>query len=155
MDDGVTEPVWREHDFGSLGLRELYAILAARSEVFVVEQDCVFLDIDGRDDNAWHLTGWSPDGKLWAYARILGPGGQGPEPSIGRVLTTRIARGRGLGWPLMHRAMDLCRRLHGPGPVRVAAQQRLRDFYASLGFEAVGDPYDEDGILHQDMIREG
>lgn len=144
---------WREREFDALTRHELYAILAARSEAFVVEQECVFLDIDGRDDNAWHLAGWSAEGELRAYARILGPDGRETEPSIGRVLTTRNARGRGLGRLLMQHAMNLCRRVHGPGPVRVAAQQRLCDFYRSLGFEGVGDPYDEDGILHQDMIR--
>jgi ElaA protein len=145
---------WRWRRFAELSPDELYAALAARSEVFVVEQRCQFLDADGHDAHAWHLLGWSRDsGVLVAYLRLLEPGRKYAEPSIGRVLTTASFRGRGLGREAMREGLRHAA-AHYPGrAVRVAAQARLERFYASLGFRVISQPYQEDGIAHVDMLR--
>ena len=127
-----------------------------REEVFIVEQQCAYHDADGRDPHAWHLLGWSDEQSgrnLVAYARIFEPGVRYTEASIGRVVTAPRARGIGLGKELMAEAL---RRLDGlaPGqPVKIAAQQRLENFYLDLGFRTISSPYEEDGIMHVDMLR--
>ena len=95
---------WRSCRFDDLTPRELQNIYAARQQVFVIEQACIYLDADGHDDAAWHLAAWSPQQRLpLAYARLLDPGVKYPEPSMGRVLTTSAARGTGLGRELVRR----------------------------------------------------
>jgi ElaA protein len=133
---------------------ELYAVLAARQRVFVVEQQCVFLDADGYDAHAWHLLGWVDSGAdgLVAYLRVLDPGCKFEEPSIGRVLTLSPYRGVGLGRILMVEGIARTAQAWPGRPIRIAAQQRLEPFYASLGFRTASPPYDEDGILHVDMV---
>ena len=134
---------------------ELYAVLAARQQVFAVEQHCAFQDADGHDPHAWHLLGWSGDGDaptLAAYLRVVDPGRRFAEPSIGRVLTIPPYRRTGLGRILMVEGIARTG-LAWPGRAnRIAAQQRLEAFYASLGFRTVSAPYDEDGIAHVDML---
>jgi ElaA protein len=134
---------------------ELYAALAARQQVFAVEQKCAFQDADGHDLHAWHLLAWveghAPPA-LAAYLRVLDRGCKYAEPSIGRVLTVPPHRGIGLGRTLMVEGMARVGRVWPGRPVRIAAQQRLEPFYASLGFRTVSAPYDEDGILHVDML---
>ena len=149
-----TPVAWEWHRFAELSASELYALLAARSEVFVVEQRCQFLDADGHDVHAWHLLGWS--GKpavLAAYLRLLEPGCKYVEPSIGRVLTTAAFRGRGLGREAMHQGLRHAAVQYPGCTVRIAAQARLEHFYESLGFRAISQPYQEDGIAHVDMLR--
>jgi ElaA protein len=146
---------WKWHGFDALSPSALHAILRARAEVFVVEQNCAFADPDALDMHAQHLTGWPRDGgatTLAAYLRLVAPGFKYAEPSIGRVLTTGPFRGRGLGRPLM---MEGLRRLREtfPGHVcRIGAQQRLERFYVSLGFHTASAPYVEDGIAHVQML---
>lgn len=144
---------WRESAFSALGTAELYAIVAARVAVFVVEQDCPYQDLDGLDADSLHLWGSTADGQLAAYARITPPGTRFAEPSIGRVLTAQGFRGLGLGRALMLRAMDLAGRHYPRAPLRISAQQYLDGFYTSLGFRFVRGPYPEDGIAHIEMLR--
>ncbi len=149
------QPVrWRVEPFEQLERIELYRLLAARIEVFVVEQNCPYPELDGRDPQAWHIWAEAPDGQPLAYARLLPPGVSYREPSIGRVLTARAGRGRGLGRKLMLLALEQCQqRFPGQG-VRIGAQQYLQAFYQSLGFSTVRGPYLEDGIPHLEMLRE-
>jgi len=149
-------PFWQWSRFSELRPDDLYAAVRLREEVFIVEQECVYRDADGRDPVAWHLLGWAdgPSGRtLVAYARIFEPGVRYTESSIGRVVTAPQARGTGLGKALMAEAL---RRLDGlaPGqPVKIAAQRRLEKFYLELGFKTISSPYEEDGIIHVDMLR--
>ena len=149
-------PVWQWSRFGELRPDDLYAAVRLREEVFIVEQECVYRDADGRDPHAWHLLGWADTASgrtLVAYARIFEPGVRYTEASIGRVVTAPQARGTGLGKALMAEAL---RRLDGlaPGqPVKIAAQRRLEKFYLDLGFKTISAPYEEDGIIHVDMLR--
>ncbi len=149
----MTEAIsWRVERFDELTLDRLYAILAARVAVFVVEQDCPYQDLDGLDRRGLHLAAWSGDSVL-AYARVLPPGERFCEPSIGRVLTAQAARGTGLGRELMRRGIGVARD-HFPGRgIRISAQRYLERFYAGLGFATVSEPYLEDGIPHVEMIR--
>ena len=145
--------VWRACRFDELALRELHRILAVRQRVFVLEQQCVFLDVDDCDERAFHLAAWSPvQIEPLAYARILDPGMKYAEASIGRVLTSESCRGRGLGRETVRRAIAVARGAWPGAPIRIAAQSRLERFYASFGFVAVGEPYEEDGIDHTDMV---
>ena len=149
---------WRCAPFDQLTPREIHDMLQARSAAFVVEQDCVFLDIDGIDPQCWHLVGYaaSSNGEeaiLVATARLVPPGTKFAEPSIGRVVTTSAVRGTGLGRALMREAISHAQRLWPRRALRVAAQQHLEKFYASLGFAAASPPYMEDGIAHVDMLR--
>lgn len=144
---------WHESAFDDLPPRTLYDLLAARVDVFVVEQDCPYSELDGLDAQALHLWASDGNGSIAAYARITPPGTRFAEPSVGRVLTTLPFRKTGLGRELMVRAMNLANR-HFPGqPLRISAQQYLDGFYASLGFEWVRGPYSEDGIPHVEMLR--
>jgi len=129
----------------------LYAAMRLRSEIFVVEQNCVFPDMDGLDPACTHLCGTNAEGELLAYARLLAPGVKYPEASIGRVITAASARGLQLGRVLMLEALRLTRERHPEAPILIGAQQRLDRFYASLGFVQVDVPYLEDGIWHIDM----
>ena len=143
--------------FASLGPHDLYAMLALRSRVFVVEQECVFLDIDGLDQDALHLLGWSDaaHGALHASLRILAPGVSYDEPSIGRVVTAPEARGTGAGRALMLAGIAECERRYPGTGIRIGAQQYLERFYGSLGFQTVSAMYLEDGIPHVTMLRPG
>jgi len=139
--------------FDALGVHALYALVALRSRVFVVEQTCVFLDADGLDIAAHHVLGWAGDGDLASVARILSPGVVYDEPSIGRVVSAPEHRGTGTGRRLMQRAIAECLRMYGDTGIRIGAQRYLERFYGSLGFVTVSDPYDEDGIPHVTMLR--
>jgi ElaA protein len=147
-------PVWRFAPFDSLSVRELQYIYMARQAVFSVEQACAFMDADGLDERAYHLAAWSPlQREPLAYARLLEPGAKYAEPSIGRVITTAAARGRGLGRETMVRALRHAGEIWPDAAVRISAQSRLEAFYASLGFVIAGPRYLEDGIDHTEMVR--
>ena len=141
------------HDLGAadLTVAELYDVLALRNRVFVVEQECAYQDLDGRDlvDGTRHLVARDGSGVV-GYARLLAPYDGGPA-RIGRVIITAEARGQRLGRRLMERALAACAE-HWPGAgVEVSAQAHLQEFYAGLGFTATSEVYDEDGIPHLDM----
>ncbi len=153
MRQSTSALAWRASDFAGLSGDELYAILAARVAVFVVEQDCPYPELDGLDQSAHHLWATDSAGRVAAYARITAPGTRFAEPSIGRVLTAMEHRGTGLGRDLMERAIDLAERLYPGAQMRISAQQHLDRFYASLGFGFVRGPYPEDGIPHVEMLR--
>lgn len=139
--------------FDALTLAELYALLQLRSEVFVVEQACAFQDIDGHDQAALHLLGYTAAGELTAYARLFAAGRSYAQASIGRVVTAPRHRGHGLGRQLLHEALAQCETQFGPQPIKIGAQQYLRAFYESFGFVAEGEGYLEDGIPHVHMVR--
>jgi ElaA protein len=146
---------WQWSRLPGLATADLYAALAARQQVFAVEQKCAFQDADGHDLHAWHLLAWDDDHSspaLAAYLRVLDPGCKYPEPSIGRVLTVPPHRGIGLGRALMIEGLARTRATWSGRSIRIAAQQRLEAFYASLGFRTVSIPYEEDSILHVDML---
>jgi ElaA protein len=143
---------WRCAPFAELTPRELHDLLQARAAAFVVEQKCVFLDIDGADPACWHLVGYN-GGKLVACARLVPPGTKFVEPSIGRVVTTSAVRGTGVGRLLMKEALVQAGKLWPRQALRIGAQKHLERFYASLGFVTASEPYDEDGILHIEMVR--
>ncbi len=162
---GTQFPViaWRFARFDELTPREVHDAFQLRSAVFVVEQTCPFLDIDGVDPQCWHLLGWrgqpprgqdSTPGELVAYARLVPPGVKFPEPSIGRVITSLAVRRTGAGHALMREAIERAGMLWPGQRLRIGAQMYLRDFYGSHGFTQSSEPYDEDGILHIEMIRE-
>jgi ElaA protein len=139
--------------FDELTLRELYDLLALRQEVFIVEQNCPYLDADGKDLNAWHLLGRDENDRLVCYTRLL-PQNEVYEDycSIGRVLSSRAVRGSGAGRALMEKSIDLCRSLFQGAPIKIGAQSYLLKFYESFGFESTGEEYIEDGIPHTKMV---
>ena len=147
---------WQWSRFNELTADDLYAVVRLRESVFIVEQNCPYPDADGRDPNAWHLLGWlqgSSERKLVAYARIFEPGVRYREGSLGRIVTAPDVRGTGLGRALMAEAL---RRIESLAPgqlIKIAAQRRLENFYLAFGFRTVSPPYEEDGIIHVDMLR--
>lgn len=143
---------WRFVPFGELTTHELYAILRLRSEVFVVEQSCVFQDMDDADQDALHLIG-TAGAQLGAYARCILPGVKFAEASIGRVITSSHLRGGGAGHLLVQEAIVSIEKHWGRQPIRIGAQARLENFYRQHGFVDAGIHYIEDGIAHIEMLR--
>jgi ElaA protein len=143
---------WSWTRFEQLGVHTLYEVLALRSRVFVLEQGA-FLDPDGVDPACWHLLGRDDAGVLQAYLRAVDPGVKYAEPSIGRVLVAPEVRGTGLGRVLMLEGLARCAAQWPGQGIRISAQARLRGFYESLGFDAVGGVYLEDDIPHLEMSR--
>lgn len=153
-DSGRAPLAWRCARFEDLDAAEMHDILQARAAVFVVEQKCVFLDVDGADPQCWHLAGRAGEGgALLAYCRLAPPGVKYAEPSIGRVLTTGAARGIGAGRVLMLEALARAGALWPGHAIRIGAQQHLGGFYGGFGFAQSSEPYDEDGIMHIEMLR--
>lgn len=143
---------WEWRAFDGLSIGGLYAVLRLRSEVFVVEQRCIYPDIDGLDEHALHLMAWQGEA-LHAYARILPPGLKGPRPLIGRVIVAPAVRGIGLGHELVRRAVAQCNAVWPEQAIGLFAQSRLQGLYARAGFVAVGEELIEDGIPHVEMHR--
>jgi ElaA protein len=141
---------WVLKKFGELSLDELYSILELRSKVFIVEQNCIYNDPDGKDQVAWHLIGMEKD-QLIAYSRILPPGVIYTDPAIGRVVTLPSKRKSGLGRELMSRSIKHCEDLFGQTSITLSAQAYLKKFYESLGFSTIGEEYLDDGIPHIKM----
>lgn len=137
--------------FLDLSLEELYDILALRTDVFVVEQECPYPEVDGRDKDCQHVQVREGD-ELVAYLRILPRGLSFEEVSIGRVLVKQGHRSKGLARPMMQAAMDFILTEWKEDAIRISAQTYLEAFYASFGFEPVSEPYLEDGIPHLDML---
>lgn len=147
---------WQWSSFACLPNADLYELLAQRQNVFVLEQQCLYPDLDGYDQDAWHLLGWKTiDGKrqLAASLRVIAPGVKYPEMSIGRVLSTQAARGTGVGRELLAEGIARAEQLYPGHRIRIGAQQYLEAFYGSFGFRTVSAPYDEDGIMHVEMLR--
>ncbi len=141
------------HPFDNLTVRELYEIMTLRQEIFIVEQNCAYLDADGKDLSSWHLLGRDDAGKLVCYTRLLPEGlAYDGYTSIGRVVNAASVRGTGTGKILMQRSIEMCRHLFGNHPIKIGAQSYLLKFYASFGFQSTGEAYIEDGIPHTKMI---
>lgn len=139
--------------YEKLSLDELYDIMQLRQEVFVVEQECPYLDCDALDKSGYHL--WMRDAGtgIMSYCRILPPNVAYPGySSIGRILTSPKLRNQGLGKDTVQQAIKSSEHLFGKTPIKISAQNHLQKFYNSMGFLAEGEPYDEDGIPHIAMI---
>lgn len=149
----MNEPIWVCKKFDELTVHELYCILKLRSEVFVVEQNCVYLDADGRDEASHHLCGWLHN-RLVAYCRLLPPGiAYESEASIGRVVTHPAHRKDGYGKILMQKAISKTYSLFNNSHIKIGAQQYLEKFYTDLGFHTVSPVYLEDNIPHISMLH--
>ncbi|MCB0444410.1 MAG: GNAT family N-acetyltransferase [Gelidibacter sp.] len=138
--------------FNKLTTDELYAILHLRSEVFVVEQDCVYQDVDYKDQKALHVLGYKAD-KLVAYTRLFKSGDYFENASIGRVLVAKNQRQHQYGYDIMNASMDAIKLYFGETTIKISAQKYLVKFYNNLGFKQVGKEYLEDGIPHIAMIK--
>lgn len=144
--------VWKIKTFDEFTVPELYAVLKARIDVFVVEQNCPYPDLDGYDQKAIHI--WAEeDGEVLANCRILDKGIKYDEPSIGRVLTTEKARGKSLGRQLIQYAVETIENRFRTSEIRISAQDYLLKFYGDFGFEDTGKKYLEDDIPHTEMLR--
>lgn len=144
---------WTIRQFGELSTHELYHIMRLRLEVFSVEQNCAYQDADGKDMEAFHLLSRDGYGNLLGYARILPAGVSFKEVSIGRVITSQLVRGKGLGKEVMEKSLEFIREKFGPVPVRIGAQCYLQKFYEGFGFAVDGKEYLEDNIPHIEMLR--
>jgi ElaA protein len=143
---------WRECHFSELSVHELYDVLQLRSAVFVLEQQCLYPDMDNQDFHARHLLGVA-DGIVLAYARLFAPGKVYTQASIGRVVTAQACRRTGVGRQLLREAIAAVERNWGAVPIRIGAQLYLTGFYESFGFKRDGEEYIEDGIPHVHMLR--
>lgn len=146
---------WQCHRFDGFTLQTLYEMLQLRDQVFVVEQQSIYGDLDGLDQQAWHLTGRDGAGLLVAYARLLAPGVKYPDAAaLGRVVLDPVRRGTGLGFHLLNEAVQHCEQLFPGKPIMLSAQVSAQGFYHAFDFVPVSEPYDDGGILHVDMRRE-
>lgn len=139
--------------FKDLTLNELYDLLQLREEVFVVEQNCVYLDVDGKDKKALHIIGFKDD-KIVAYTRAFKPGDYFENASIGRVVVAKNERQHKYGYDIMEATIKAIKNVYNETTIKLSAQTYLRKFYNTLGFKEVGEEYLEDGIPHISMIRE-
>ncbi|MBW8522174.1 GNAT family N-acetyltransferase [Chryseobacterium chendengshani] len=144
--------IWKIKSFEEITTSELYAIIKARVDVFVVEQNCPYHDLDGYDQQAIHI--WAEeDNNVLAYCRIFNKGIKYTETSIGRVLTTEKARGKSLGKQLIQYAVETIENRFHTSEVRISAQDYLLRFYSGFGFKDTGKKYLEDNIPHTEMFR--
>jgi ElaA protein len=143
---------WTLKKFEELSVLELYKILQLRAEVFVVEQNCPYQDVDDKDLKSYHQMGWVGE-DLAAYTRILPAAVSFDEMSIGRVVTSPQYRKKGLGKSLMEKSVDTAYTLFGKHPIRIGAQLYRKKFYEDLDFEKSSEMYLEDGIEHIEMLR--
>ena len=146
---------WDIKSFKGLGTDELYGLLKLRVDVFVVEQNCPYPEIDDKDRHpeTLHLFGKNKDGEILAYLRILPPGLLFKQVCIGRVVVKKNSRGQGISNVMVKKALEQINRTWPRENIQIGAQVYLKDFYESFGFEAVSKSYLEDGIPHIDMIR--
>jgi ElaA protein len=148
-----TQKQWILKPFSELSATELYFILQLRNEVFIVEQDCPYQDLDNKDIHCHHLMRWHGD-KLAAYTRLVPPGiSYDTYMSIGRVVSSPAFRGTGAGKELMTKSIASCYELFGTAPIRIGAQLYLKKFYEDFGFVQSGEMYLEDGIEHIEMTK--
>lgn len=139
--------------FDELSITELYSLLQLRSEVFVVEQDCVYQDIDGKDNRALHVLGFENE-KLVAYTRCFAPGIYFQEAAIGRVVVRESARGKAYAHNILKASIEAVKRRFEVSTIKLSAQTYLTRFYEAHGFEQIGEGYLEDGIPHIAMVKE-
>ena len=139
--------------FHELTTQELYNILQLRSEVFVVEQNCIYQDIDGKDQKAVHIF-FTENNKTIAYSRIFNEGEYFENPSIGRVVVEKENRGTELGKKIMMEGEKYIKETFTNKKIEISAQKYLKDFYSELGYEFTGNEYLEDGIPHIRMIKQ-
>ena len=139
--------------FTELTTQQLYELLQLRSEVFVVEQDCVYQDIDGKDQNALHVLGYK-NNTLVAYTRIFKPGDYFDEASIGRVVVKQSERQHKYGYDIMNASITAIKAYYNKTEIKISAQVYLKRFYNNLDFKEIGEEYLEDGIPHIAMLRE-
>lgn len=145
---------WKWQLFEEISGLEMHDILALRQQIFILEQNCVYLDADNLDQRAWHLTGRREQGTIDVYGRLLFPASRFAEPSIGRLLTRKSVRKRGLARKALEIIIAKCKKEYPGQSIRISAQAYLTGFYTDLGFGTVGELYDEDGIDHIEMILE-
>jgi ElaA protein len=138
--------------FEELTPQELYSVLQLRSEIFVVEQNCVYQDMDDKDQKALHLLGMK-NGNLVAYTRIFKPGDYFEFASIGRVVVSQNQRQHKYGYDIMNASIETVKEYFNTTEIKIGAQCYLKKFYNNLGFKEVGEGYLEDGIPHIHMIR--
>ncbi|MGH8446291.1 MAG: GNAT family N-acetyltransferase [Solimonas sp.] len=144
---------WRWHAWRDLDIDTLYECLRLRVDIFVVEQKCPYPELDGLDDRCEHLTVRDAAGKLLGYLRLLPPGLKVPEPALGRLVVSAGARGHGLARALVQEGVRAAQARYPEQDIYLSGQQHLEDFYASLGFQVISQPYLEDGIWHVDMLK--
>lgn len=145
---------WYHKHFKNLTTTELYQILQLRNEVFIVEQNCPFQDLDDKDFKCYHLMGFDTNSqKVMAYTRIVPAGISYDEASIGRVVTSPLARRKGIGKQLMKNSIELLEELYGGISIKIGAQLYLKKYYESFDFQQIEEVYLEDGIEHILMIR--
>ncbi len=140
--------------YQDLAIDELYAIMALRAAVFVVEQNCVYQDLDYKDQKALHVMGWI-NGKLVAYTRLFGPGDYFDQASIGRVIVSMDQRGHNYGHQIMSASINAITQHYKTDRIDISAQTYLEQFYTAHGFLPSGEEYLEDGIPHIKMIKIG
>ena len=139
-------------EFHQLSLEELYRILQLRSEIFVVEQNCVYQDLDFKDQKSLHVFGKKND-RIITYTRVFKPGDYFKEASIGRVVVDKKERKFGYGHDLMKASIKAVKDYFNVDKITISAQVYLKKFYESHGFKKVGEEYLEDGIPHIEMIK--
>ena len=138
--------------FEALLVKELHDVLQLRSKVFVVEQNCIYQDIDGKDPKALHILGYK-NKKIVAYTRVFKSGDYFNEASIGRVVVKREERALKYGYEIMEASIHAVKTIYNESIIKVSAQKHLKQFYINLGFLQVGMPYLEDGIPHIAMLH--
>jgi ElaA protein len=148
----MSDIYWTCDRFEQLSSYQLYSILQLRTEVFVMEQNCAYQDMDGHDQSAYHIQG-TQDKDLICYGRLLAPGVKYAEPAIGRVICVADKRRDGLGSALMKKAISYSEELWPGQAIRISAQHHLERFYEQFGFISVSELYPEDGIPHIEMLR--
>lgn len=144
--------MWKSYDYIHLTAQHLYDIFKLRQDVFIIEQQCIYPDIDGKDTKALHLMGYDAE-QLVAYARLFAPNDYFADHcSFGRLATAQSARGKGIGKELVIRCIELCKQHWPNSTIEISGQYYLLDFYRNLGFKPVGDIYLEDDIEHMRFL---
>ena len=148
------ELTWKCKAYPELTLDDFFGILYLRTEVFIIEQNCPYQDIDAKDKKAFHLFAMDEQGDVIAVTRILPPGVSYDEISIGRVAIKQSARGTGLGHTLMQKSLSFIENEFGSQPIRISAQDYLINYYEQHGFKQVSEMYLEDDIPHVEMLKD-
>lgn len=148
----MEEIKWHWYEFDEMSPSTLYEYLRLRQQIFIIEQHCIYADLDDHDQLGQHLIGFTPDGHMAACLRLLPPGSKYPEPSLGRIAVTPKERNQKLGHLLVDSGIAQARALYPGLAIRIQAQAHLQAFYQQHGFDPVGEPYDEDGIAHIEMF---